>query len=187
MRLLDDNADAALTALDQSEMPDLPEALTVQRRHLRARALAETGSIEDALLLLEDDESPDADLIRADVFWSIRDWSRASQVLRRIVRETGARPGEPLEDNQGRRILDLTVALTLSGNERGLARVRSNYGAAMDASPFRDAFRLIATPEAAAPIDVAAVAKKVTDVENFQAFMTTYRERLREQQLSAMN
>jgi len=187
VRLLDDNADAALTALDQSEMPDLPEALTVQRRHLRARALAETGSIEDALLLLEDDESPDADLIRADVFWSIRDWSRASQVLRRIVRETGARPGEPLEDNQGRRILDLTVALTLSGNERGLARVRSNYGAAMDASPFRDAFRLIATPEAAAPIDVAAVAKKVTDVENFQAFMTTYRERLREQQLSAMN
>jgi len=57
----------------------------------------------------------------------------------------------------------------------------------MDASPFRDAFRLIATPEAAAPIDVAAVAKKVTDVENFQAFMTTYCERLREQQLSAMN
>ncbi len=133
---------------------------------------------EDALALLEEDESVDADLLRTEIYSQGDDWRNAAKTLRRLIRTFGAKPREPLDFKQSKYVLDLAIALVLSDNDQGLGRIRRDYGEAMEGSQFSDAFRLIASPQARGLVDVRTIADKVSDVEGFQAFMTAYRERL---------
>jgi hypothetical protein len=104
-----------------------------------------------------------------------------------VVRGASETPPKTLDERHARHVLDLAVALTLSGNELALTRLRKGYGAAMAKGPFKDAFQLIASPQTQGLINYRSIAEKVTEVENFQAFLSTYRERLRSGSLSAIN
>ncbi|MHA1597478.1 MAG: hypothetical protein ACTSV1_02045, partial [Alphaproteobacteria bacterium] len=177
----------ALIALDATADDSAPEELIEQRRHLRVRALMGLDSDEEALALLKGDKGINADLLRTEMFWNAKNWLQASLSLGRLSRAYGAKPKEPVDELQGQTILNLAVAMTLSGNERGIDRLLRDYGDAMDEGPFRDAFRLIASPQSFGLIDYASIAGKVADVENFQAFMEAFQERLKEQKLSAIN
>lgn len=177
----------SIQTLDESDSEALPEELAAQRRHLRARSLMGQERVEDALALLKDDKSMDADLLRMEMYWNDRDWVQASQSLNRLLRAYGARPKEPLDDLQGQTVLNIAIAMTLSGNERGIDRLRRDFGDSMDNGRFRDAFRLIASPDTLGLISYASIAGKVADVENFQTFMAAYQERLKERKLSAIN
>ncbi len=187
IHMLDRKPEQALEVLKASEVTDLPDDLAAQRRQLAGRALSDLDQAEEALALIREDDSLDADLLRADIFWQRRDWANVAAVLRRLLRGFEARPRQPLTEKQGQYVLNLAIALTLSNNEIGVDRVRSDYGAAMDNTVYRDAFRLIASPEAPGLLDYRTIAGKVSTVENFQAFMTAYRERLQAESLSAIN
>lgn len=177
----------ALSALDQSEVENMPEELVDQRRHLRARALMGQERTLDALELLKADKTMEADLLRLEMYWNDKDWVQASQSLNRLLRDYEAKPGEFLDDTQARTVLNMAVAMTLSKNERGIDRLRRDFGLAMDDTRFRDAFRLIASPDTLGLINYASIAGKVADVENFKTYMDAYRERLKERKLSALN
>ncbi|NQU58700.1 MAG: tetratricopeptide repeat protein, partial [Rhodospirillales bacterium] len=177
----------AINTLDGSDGPDLPEELVVQRRHLRARALMGQIRNEEALALIKDDKSLDADLLRLEMFWTDQDWVQSSLTLSRMLRAYEAKPNMPLDDIQGRIVLNQAIAMTLSGNERGIDRLRRDYSEAMNNTQFRDAFRLIASPHTLGLISFASIAGKVMDVENFQSFMDAYQERLKQRKLSAIN
>lgn len=177
--------DEALDALLETDTDGLSEDLATQRRHLKARAMMGAEEPENALALLEEDESVDADLLRTEIYSQGKDWRNAAKTLRRLVRTFGARPREPLDSKQGSYVLNLAIALTLSDNDQGLGRIRRDYGEAMEGTQFSDAFRLIASPQARGLIDHRTVADKVSDVEGFQDFMTAYRERLGIKKLSS--
>lgn len=179
--------DDALEVLDTTKADGIPDVLQTQRRHLRARALIGEGKGADALLLLEDDENPDADLLRVRVYWDAQDWRNAGRVLRRVLREAGARIATPLDDAQAQVVLNLATAYTLAGNERALAKLRRGYGPAMALTPLKDAFSLIAAPESFGLIDYRTIAGKVKTVENFQSFMSSYKKRLKKGKLSEIN
>ena len=185
VRSLNLEYDEALDALLETEVDGLPEDLATQRRHLKARAMMGAEEPENALVLLEEDESVDADLLRTEIFWQGKDWRNAAKTLRRLVRSSGAKPREPLEFKQSRFVLDLAIALTLSDNDQGLGRIKRDYGEAMEGSQFSEAFRLIASPQARGLVDYRTIADKVSDVEGFQDFMTAYRERLGIKKLSS--
>jgi hypothetical protein len=57
----------------------------------------------------------------------------------------------------------------------------------MEASPFRDAFRVISGGGVASSGDIRQLAGKVAQVADLQGFMASYRERLAKQKLSAIN
>ena len=92
-----------------------------------------------------------------------------------------------MSDGQAQMVLDLVVALTLAGDERGVDRVRRDYGMGMETTPLRDAFRLIASPQALGVIDYRSVATRVADAEQFQAFLAAYRQRVKNDGLSSVN
>ena len=52
---------------------------------------------------------------------------------------------------------------------------------------FKDAFRLIASPDATGLIDFRSVADKVAMVSNFNKFMASYEENLKDGELSKIN
>lgn len=185
--LLNQEPEKAMTALNASEHKNVAEELSDQRRHLKARVLAQLKQHEEALTLLKGDKSMEADLLRADVFWEMKDWPNSAQVIRRLTRAIEAEPGNALNEKQARYVLNLAIALTLGGNERGIDRLRRDFGSAMDQTRFREAFQLIARPQTKELIDYSSIASRVAEAENFQSFMTAYRERLKEGGLSAIN
>jgi tetratricopeptide (TPR) repeat protein len=173
--------------LDESSVDNIPEELADQRRHLRSRSLMGQERVEEALALLKEDKSMDADLLRMEMHWNDHNWVQVSQTLNRILRTYEAKANQPLDELQAQTVLNLGIAMTLSGNERGIDRLRLDYGEAMDDSRFRDAFRLIASPDTLGLISYTSIAGKVKDVKNFQTFMSAYQERLKARKLSEIN
>ena len=88
------------------------------------------------------------------------------------------------DDAKARYVLNLAIALTLSGNERAVDRLRRDYAEVMGSTSFRDAFLLIVSPGSRGLADYRTIANKVGVAEKFQGFMATYRERLKAENLS---
>lgn len=175
VRLLDRKPQAALDALAASASPNLPAELQRERRRLEARALADLGRPDEALARLNGDDARDADLLRADILQSMRNWARAVPVLERLAGAppaTGAMPAE-----QSRQILQLSVASVLAGETAAVSRTRQRYAGAMQATPFKDMFNVLVSERGAPPADMQAVALRVQAAAPFQNFMTSYRER----------
>ncbi|MGB0670355.1 MAG: hypothetical protein ACPGNT_02565 [Rhodospirillales bacterium] len=187
VRLMDNLPEDALAALDASNTGAGDEELATQRRHLRAKALITVNRGEEALELLKPDKSPDAELLRLDVYWKKRDWPMAAQTLRLVLKNEGVDKRKPLDPHQADLVLNLAVAYTLAGNERGTQRLKDDFGLAMADTRMADAFRLIATPQDPTLIDFREVATKVMTAQNFQAFMEAYKQRLKDGGLSAIN
>jgi hypothetical protein len=185
--LLNRQPKLAREAIQKSAANGLPPELSAQRRILSARALMDMNQSPSAISLLEDDDSREADLLRTEIYWKDTDWANATKPLQRLVRSMGAGPGDELNEQQSQTVLNLAVALVLSGNERGVGRLRRDYSAGMDATPFKDAFRLIASPNAVGLLDYRTVASKVMTVSNFKTFMSAYRERMKAGKLSSLN
>jgi hypothetical protein len=186
IHILDKKPQKAEEILKATQQPGLPDELAHRRRHLLVRALSEMGREPEAVVLLEGDESREADLLRVDFNWEKQDWSGAAQALRRIVRGIMEETDGPLDDAKARYVLNLAIALTLSGNERAVERLRVDYTEAMGGTSFQDAFSLIASPGAQGMADYRTIANKVGAAEKFQGFMAAYRERLKAESLSAM-
>ena len=185
IRLLDNNPGAALKALDIDVGNDMPPELLRQRQQLRARALSELDRNDEALAILASDTSRDADRLRADIFWRTHNWAKAAKVFARLVPP----PGAALDKGASRLVLNWASALTLAGDQAGLAELRAGYGKAMAATAFGDAFRVVAgNPSAGAgESDPRAIASRVAQVSELQNFMASYKERLAKDKLSDIN
>ncbi|MGB8273876.1 MAG: hypothetical protein WCF16_01245, partial [Alphaproteobacteria bacterium] len=200
LRLLDKKPDLALAAINASRIDNLPPDLAAERRHIEVRALADLGRTEDSLAMMKGDDSAEADMIRADILWAKRDWAAAAKVLERLVGKIesaskasaesapksmpesapGSAPQsapKALAEDQSLTVLRLAVALWLANDRTELESVRQRFAALMDATPYRDDFRVIA---AAAPEDVssvAAVSQRLAEVDEYAAFLKGIRQR----------
>ncbi|MBT7953799.1 MAG: hypothetical protein HN731_01290 [Rhodospirillaceae bacterium] len=177
----------ALEALQKSNESGLPPELAGQRQLLNARALIDMKRESEALVLLEDDESRGADLLRTEIYWQGKKWPQAARVLQKLVVSTGAVSGRKLDDRQAQFVLNLAIAMALGGNERGIIRLNKDFLKDMDATPFKDAFRLIASPDGVGLLDYRSVAGKVKTVSSFKTFMASYKKRLKAGKLSQLN
>ena len=187
VRLMNREPERALAVLKASEVPGMPEDLVRQRRHLTARALAGGGQNDEALALLKGDASADAEQLRLEVLWTGQRWAEAAAVLRRLADAAGIKRGVNLNPEQSQTLLNMAIALTLSGNQRSVNKLRDDYLDVMDATPYKEAFRLIASEETQGLADYRTIAGKVKIAENFQGFMAAYKERLKAQNLSGIN
>ena len=179
VRMLGGDYGKAIKALDQTNEPGQSENVVSRRRHLRARALMGLGRLEEALILLKEDKTTDADLLRAELFWKGGDWAKASQALRRIVKATGAVKDKPLSREQATNVLNYAIVLVLAGNERGLGRVRRDFGSALQNTDLKNAFDLVSAPVEFGLIDPKNVDARVKLAENFRTFLSSYKDRLK--------
>ncbi|HEY0525521.1 MAG TPA: tetratricopeptide repeat protein [Stellaceae bacterium] len=186
VRLLDHKPDAALEALaiDVGPAAALPPELATQRRQLQARALIDAGRPAEAVALIAEDKSRDADRLRADVAWKAQDWTGAAAMFARVVPPPPPAGGK-LDDGNARIVLDWATALTLAKDALQLAKLRDDYGRAMEAGPYRDAFRVVAADATAG--DPRTDAAKVAQVGDLQSFMNDYRQRFASPKPSATN
>ncbi len=186
IRIMADQPEKAIKALDDTAITGLPSEIVTARRHLRARAMVQMDRNDAALQLLDPDESAGAERLRIEIYRATQDWPKVAKSLGRMVKTTGITPKTKLDGRQAIVVMNMAVALVLSGNERGVNRARADFGASMDATSYRDAFRLISSPQSIGMMDISEIASKVTDAENFKTFIAEYGERLKTENLSEL-
>lgn len=176
IQLLNRKPELALKALEDSVAKDLPSALLNERRIAASRARTLLGDYGRALAGLRGLTGEEVDLLRAEIHWRAKDWSAAARVFSRL---SGPLPGpdDVLDDKRSRHVLNRAVALALAGEPNRLAALETTHGAAMAETPFGADFRILTAVESA-PRDLAEVLKRVAMVDDFQAFMESYRARL---------
>ncbi|MBF0375625.1 MAG: tetratricopeptide repeat protein, partial [Alphaproteobacteria bacterium] len=175
----------ALESLKVSDSPDIPPDLAEQRRHLQARALDDLNRPAEALSLLSGDDSRDARLLRAEINWRHQNWAGAGEAFESLVEKP--KRDQAVDDGTARIVLHWAIALTLAGDERGVGKVRRQFGPAMAQTPLNDAFSLLTSENESGLIDYRTVAGRIKQAENFQTFLTNYRQRLQTDGLSAIN
>ncbi len=185
LELSDHNPKGCLDALDASEMPNLPIDLANQRKLMRVQALADLDRTAEALALIANDTSDDAKRMRADIYWGQKRWAEAATALEAITDLPAA--NRRLDPVMIRRVIDLATALTLSKDERGLARLRKVYGPTMAASKYAEAFDLLTSPPEHGIMDYHQVPNVIKQVEDFETFMGEWQKRTKEQGLSSLN
>ena len=184
VELLDRKPKAAIAALDDTDAPKLTPELTAERRHLKARALSETGDAKGALALLDGDTGRDADQLRAEIEVRAQNWGQAAQVIDRLVGD----PGEGVYDAARRRqILNLAIAYALAGDAEGLRSVRDRFGDKMNVGATKDAFGLVTAVTEGGAVSDKALSARFAELQEFQQFMAGYREKLKSSALSAIN
>jgi tetratricopeptide (TPR) repeat protein len=186
IRLLDRQPEKALEALDESVAPGLDRKLAVQRKRLRARGIFELGDSETALKLLKPDPSRDAGLLRADIYWRTQDWAKAAKVFEELVGQSG-RDGRRIDDRAATLVLNWAVTLSLTDDFNQLNKVRQIYTQQMDSTSYREAFRLITNRTEGELKDFRTLTARFEEIGRFQAFLTSYRDKLKDQPLSAVN
>lgn len=182
IRLLERKPEDALQLLEESEMAELPKGLTQQRRHLKARALAEASREAEALALLEDDTASDALQLRAEILWKQRNWKDAGLALARLV------PAEPpkreLSNKEALAVLNLAVALTLADDRTALELLAESYRDSMDETPQAESFALLSGDLIGN--DVKSITEELAQIGQIQDFVTSYRQQLNSTQLSEL-
>ena len=183
IRLLDRQPRLALDALNESVSPGLDSRLALERKRLRSRSVFELGDSESALKLIKNDDSRKADLLRADIYWRTQDWERSALIYQRLIGDTG-KDGRRLSDLSATLVVNWVVSLSMNGQKDKLNEARQVYAAMMDSTRYREAFRLITNKTAEDLQDFRTLTERFQEIGRFQGFLTSYREKLRDQPLS---
>jgi hypothetical protein len=182
--LLDRQPQKAVAVLHDTQTVETGRDLNAQRRRLEARALTDLGKVDEAMLLLGTDTTPETRQLRAEIYWRAQDWANAARALSDLVPDADA---GTLKDADARLVLDWATALTLAGDERTLVRVRQKYTGPMSNTPYKDAFALITTPRERGVMDAQAVRQQIQQAEQFKTFMVEYKDMIGENPLSKIN
>ena len=185
IHLMNGAPEDTIKALRRSRLKSMPEDLLIQRRHIRVRALADLGRLDDALKRLAGDNSADAELLRADVSWRAGNWTEVAAATERLLDLTTLE--RPLSSFASRHLLRYAVALALADDPAGLERLNRLYTAVMRDDPNQQAFEVITSDTGSRAASFAELPNAVARVASFEAFMSSYRERVKNGSLSAIN
>ncbi len=163
--LLADAPAKALTILRADARIAFPDAIMTERTRLEAIALWRSGAKDAALGLLADGDGGSA--LAAEMLWQNRDWSGWLTADRR----NGSAAGEA-------RLIRRAIALSMTGDEAALAALYKSSRGRFAVGQARDAFDLLAGPDAPDDPDVLrrALAKlPVPDLPGDSAALLTPR------------
>jgi hypothetical protein len=174
IRIADRNPEAALRALNETRIADLPPQLERQRRVLEARALIDAGRQDLAVDLISRLQGRDADLLRVDGYWKARNYGRAADLL-----EIMYSPGDDaLQMTQQSRlnVVKAAVGYVLAGDKLGVSRLRSKFSGQMANSAEWPLFDYVTQEVAPTSSEFKKVARDVAGIDSLDAFLASYRE-----------
>lgn len=182
IRLLNKEPAKALQALKVSEKSRFSEKLKKQRLYIKAKALADLKRTDEAAKLLENDDSQEAKMLRAEIFWQAQKWDKAADALKLLI--TRPKPNIPLSPQEAQRVLDWAAALRLAGRPKVVMRLRENFMPYMEKTKLAQAFDFITKTPQQGLLDYRQVAQEVESAESFHTFAKEYTDMIKTKGLS---
>ncbi len=104
----------------------------------------------------------------------------------------GPAPGHPYDhkaprQHQRRDVLRFAIASSLAEDRSALKRLREDFSGRMEGQPEWPAFQIVTEEDRRDTAEFRNLAAEIAQVDQFESFMASYRERLRERPLSAIN
>jgi hypothetical protein len=166
------------TAAKKDMADQVPSPLSRERRHLEAKASAKLGHYGEAAMVIHQDNSEEALLLKRNIYLAMGQWSEAAQILQTLVDQKVTLEKAPTSQER-RLILDLAISAALAKEKNYLVHLREKYKPLMDKSDDKDAFDLVTTGEEPTgpltPLNVDSQIKKATQ---FSQALEDYRKRL---------
>jgi len=184
LRLLNREPAKAVEALELSDGEELPENLEFQRRYLKVRAYGENNEPAKGLALLAGDVSYEAEMLRLGLYWKNANWEDVARTVRRIIPQQKI---DELEPKFADMVLRWGIALTMENDMDGLTALRDRFGPAMEKTKYKEAFKAIAGVEIGLVPDFKELVRKTGDLEDYQSFLASYRDKVQSNALSAIN
>jgi len=174
--LLDRKPEKALTAIRDTKQTRLPDDLIAQRNLIEGRALADLKMYDDALDLIAADMTPEADRLRADVYWDAQRWPDAAMKAETML-GTRYQDFTALTQTERDDLMRACVAYSLAGDGAALERLRTRYDAKMSQSPDAKAFAVVTQSPDVTGDDYKNLVKRVASADTLSAFLQDFRER----------
>ncbi|TVR07263.1 MAG: hypothetical protein EA385_13415 [Salinarimonadaceae bacterium] len=167
---------AAREVLRDTRLPGLPETIARARMLLEARALSDLARVDLALELLEGEEGPEVDRLRADIHWSASRWREAGEAHEAMVADRWRDPA-PLSPRERTDVMRAAIAYTLADEQLALDRLRANFFEPMSQSEDARVFALATTPDVQSTAAFREIADRVTGSDTLLDFLEEYRRR----------
>ena len=179
INLFKGNNHEAMKILEKTNTPELSNTLKLQRRIIKAKALAGTGQEALALELLKDDYSKNALLLKSEIFWKGGLWGNAADSIKYLI--TQPTPGKPLSEEQINYILDWATALKNAGRETVIVRLRNKFMPYFQGTKYYSAFSVLTDTLDNKQLNIRTIDKAVNDIETFSNFAKIYNQSLIEE------
>ncbi|MFT5486875.1 MAG: hypothetical protein ACI9MU_001791, partial [Alphaproteobacteria bacterium] len=184
LRMLDREPAKAIEALKLSDGEELPKELEFQRRYLKVRAYGDNNEPKKGLELLAGDVSHKAEMLRLALHWKNAEWEDVAYTVRRIIPQQNV---DVLDPKFADLVLRWGIALTMENDTDGLTSLRDRFGPAMEKTKYKEAFKAIAGVEIGVVPDFKELVRKTGDLDDFQSFLASYRDKVQSNALSAIN
>ena len=170
--LMDRRPEDALRALANSRQPNLPEDIRLERRVLEAAAYADLQRYGLAAELMESLTTPDAQRLRADIYWRAQDWSQAANALESLVPI-----GQDLDRPMRETVVRAAIAYVLAEDVDALSALRAKFIGRMASGPFSESFLLLTNQSDITGASLADATRRLADLETVNAFHQSLKER----------
>lgn len=176
--LFERTPELALSILDSTEKPNIPQPIAAPRRLIKARALADIGQTDEALEILKKDFSPNALKFKFDIYWRTQDWDNASNTIKYLIKEPVK--GEPLSQEQIGYILDWATTLKQAGKRTVLVRLHNKFAPYFKNTEHYSTFNVLTNNLEKEEININHIRSAITDIQNFNNFARFYTDSLKE-------
>ncbi len=182
VHLMNRKPQKAIAILAATRLTDLPQEMREQRLLLESRALMGTNRFDQALDILASLKGPEADRMRADIFWQAKRWRQAGEAIELLLGERW-KDEEPLSEVERHDVLRAGLAYALAGETLSLTRLKEKFGTRMDGAPEKAAFdQIAANPNARA---IGAATKALASLDSLAVFLKMYQARYPAAQMPA--
>jgi tetratricopeptide (TPR) repeat protein len=168
--LMDRKPEKALATLRSSSQTRLPEDLAAQRRLLSARALSDLKQYDAALDAFEQDDTPEAQRLRADVLWAASRWTESAAAVELLIKGREKDPA-PLDGQDRYDILRAAIAYTMADDAAGLKSLRDRFVTQMATAPEAAAFEIVTRAADPGAVAFRDMAKSIAGIDTLDAFL----------------
>lgn len=172
--LMDRKPVEAIRAIADTRFAGLSDEVRTARRLLEARARADLGELHAATELLEGLDTPEASMVRGDLYWNAKEWTLAGESYEAALGSSWRADG-PLSTPELKIALRAVSAYVMANDGLAKERFRRRYSPKLAASPESGVFKLLAAPSnIQQPLAGAALAEK-SDPGLLDTFLKSYR------------
>lgn len=166
----------AVRALNATRLVELPADVKRARLLLEAKALSDLSRTDQALEMLEAQQGPEIDRLRADIYWTGRRWREAGEAYERLLGESWRGDGT-LGDSERADVMRAGVSYVMGSENLSLDRLRSKFAPKMARGADARTFAFITGADRTRASDIREMARATANSNTLSDFLKAYRER----------